>query len=202
MPEEISAVEFEVGDAADLSRFNSSSFEAVVMAFNAIDYLVPDEPRHRPRREIGRVLKAEGILIFSSHNPRSMCVRVSFNPQRVRDLAETMLPSDFILYRPLLLFLIGLRVILTRLRAVLRSVRRAVWRVVTQAFWNGQGDLTDPAHGGRKIHFSAPEKVACELGRFGFRLLRLLGHDYLQPSRRHITEWYYYVSVKTGVTQE
>src|SRR5271167_4736060 len=40
-------LDFEVGDAADLSRFDAASFDAVVMAFNGIDYLIPDESRLR-----------------------------------------------------------------------------------------------------------------------------------------------------------
>src|ERR1700730_10292203 len=48
---------FEVGNAADLSIFPSSSFDAVVMAFNGMDYVIPDESRLLALREIGRVLE-------------------------------------------------------------------------------------------------------------------------------------------------
>ncbi len=195
-------LEFEVGDAADLSRFAASSFDAVVMAFNAIDYLVPDESRFRALREIGRVLKADGILIFSSHNPRSILARVAWNPQRVRDLAEILVPGDSVFFPALLWLLIAVRVILAWLQAAARSVFRAARRLSTRAFWQGQGYSMDTEHGGLETHFSAPERAACELGGFGFRLLRVLGDDYPQPSRRYVTEWYYYVSVKTGVMHE
>lgn len=197
-------LEFEVGNAADLSRLASSSFDAVVMAFNGMDYVIPDESRFRALREIGRVLKPEGILIFSSHNPHSIGIRASWNPQRVRDLAETITGNDSVLFRPLLWVLTAGRVVLAQAHAVLRSFGRAARRLPTRAFWQGQGYLVDPAHGGLKTHLASPEKVTHELGSFGFRLLRVLGDDYPQVSRWYITDWYYYVfsKAKTGATGE
>jgi SAM-dependent methyltransferase len=195
-------LEFEVGNAADLSEFTSSSFDAVVMAFNGMDYVIPDESRFRALREIGRVLKPEGILIFSSHNPRSIWVRASWNPRRVQDLAQTIVKSDSVLIRPLLWSLTALRVILAGLQAVLQSLGRATRRLPTRAFWQGQGYLIDPAHGGLKTHLAAPKKVVHELGRFGFRSMRVLGDDYPRVSRSYVTDWYYYVFSKTGATGE
>jgi ubiquinone/menaquinone biosynthesis C-methylase UbiE len=195
-------LEFEVGNAADLSRFPSSSFDAVVMAFNGMDYVIPDESRFRALREIRRVLKPEGMLIFSSHNPRSIWVRASWNPQRVRELAETIVGSDSSLFRPLLRFFTAARVVSAEVQAVLRSLGRAARRLPTRAFWQGQGYLIDPAHGGLKTHLASPEKVTGELGGFGFRLLRVLGDDYPRVSRPYVTDWYYYVFSKTGATGE
>ena len=199
-------LEFEVGHAADLSRFASSSFDAVVMAFNGMDYVIPDEFRFRALREIDRVLKPEGILIFSSHNPRSIRIRASWNPQRVRDMTQSIVDGDSVLYQPLRWCLTAGRVILAEVQAVLRSLGRAARRLPTRAFWQGQGYLVDPAHGGLKTHLASPEKVVHELGGFGFRLLRVQGDDYPQVSRRYVTDWYYYVfsntGAKTGATGE
>ncbi len=191
-------LEFEVGNAVDLSRFASSSFDAVVMAFNAMDYVIPDESRFRALREIGRVLKPEGILIFSSHNPRSIWKRASWNPQRVHAAAETIVKSDSVFFRPLRGVLTAGRATLAEVQAVLQSLGRAARRLPTRAFWQGQGYLIDPAHGGLKTHLASPEKVAQEVGGFGFRLLRVQGDDYPQVSRPYITDWYYYVFSKTG----
>ncbi len=195
-------LEFEVGDAADLTRFSSSSFDAVVMAFNGIDYVIPDEMRFRALREIRRVLKPEGILIFSSHNPRSICVRASWNPQRVRAVAKSVTGDDSVLFQPLLWSVTAVRVILAGLQAVAQSLVRAARRLPTRAFWQGQGYLVDPAHGGLRTHLAVPEKVAHELEGLGFHLLRVLGDDYPRVSRRYVTDWYYYVFLKSGATGE
>lgn len=195
-------LEFEVGNASDLSGFASSSFDAVVMAFNGMDYVIPDESRFRALREIGRVLKPEGVLIFSSHNPRSIWVRASWNPQRVRAVAETVVSIDSVFFRPLLSCLDAARATLAGLRAALQSLRRAAQRLPSQAFWKGQGYLMDSAHGGLKTHLAVPEKVTHELGGFGFRLLRLMGNDYPHAIRLYVTDWYYYVFLKTRATGE
>jgi len=195
-------LEFDVGDAVDLSRFTSSSFDGVIMAFNGMDYVIPDESRFRALSEIHRVLKPEGILIFSSHNPRSIWVRASWNRQRVRDLARTFVAKDSLLYRPLLWLLGAIHACLAGLRMVLQSLGRAARRLPTLAFWRGEGYLIDPAHGGLITHAASPEKVGQELGKVGFQLRRALGDDYPLVSRLYVTDWYYYVCSKTGAAGE
>jgi ubiquinone/menaquinone biosynthesis C-methylase UbiE len=195
-------LDFEVGNAADLSKFDAASFDAVVMAFNGIDYLIPDQARRRALQEIRRVLKPEGILIFSSHNPRSILVRPSWNPQRVRDLVESAVGMGSVWFRPLLWSFTALRRILAALESLLRSLGRAGRRVPTQAFWRGQGYWMDSAHGGLNTHLATPENVAHEVGSFGFRLLRVLGDDYPRISRRFVTDWFYYVFSKAGANRE
>jgi ubiquinone/menaquinone biosynthesis C-methylase UbiE len=195
-------LEFETESASDLSRFATSSFDAVVMAFNGMDYVIPDESRFRALREIRRVLRPEGILIFSSHNPLAIWVRASWDQQRVRDTAQAIASSNSVFFRPVLWSLTAARAILAELKAGFQSLSRAAKRLPTQAFWRGQGYWRDPAHGGLTTHGATPEKVTQELGEFGFRLLRVLGDDYPRASRRYVTDWYYYVFSKTEATGE
>src|SRR5258706_3592254 len=63
-------LEFRCADAADLSGFSDSSFDAVVMAYNGIDALSP-EGRSGFLQECFRVLRRGGVFIFSAHNPRA-----------------------------------------------------------------------------------------------------------------------------------
>lgn len=193
-------LEFEVGNASDLSRFAPLSFDAVVMAFNTIDYVIPDEARFRALLEIHRILKPGGILIFSSHNPRAIWVRGLWNPQRVRALAENIVTSDSILFQPALRCLTAARAILAWAQAVYRSLVRIAQVLPRRAFWRGEGYWLDPVHGGLWTHLAVPTKVSHEVDRFGFRLLRLLGEDYPLASRLYVTPWYYYVFSKTATT--
>jgi SAM-dependent methyltransferase len=193
-------LEFETAGAADLSIFAASSFDAVVMAFNGMDSVIPDESRYSALREIHRVLKPEGVLIFSSHNVRSVLVRPSWNPQRLSSLGTQLVGSDSIWYRPLLWGLTGLRVVLAGFQSMARSLARIAQRIPTRAFWLGEGYLIDAAHGGMRIHLSTPERAEQELKRFGFRRQRVLGDDYPQASRLYVTDWYYYVFSRVEAT--
>ena len=83
-------LEFMVADASDLSAFPDASFDAIVIAFNGLDYLFPNEKRRQCLRECGRVLRADGVLVFSSHNPRSIFVRPAWDRERLRAFAGTI----------------------------------------------------------------------------------------------------------------
>ncbi len=55
------------GDARDLGVFADHAFDFVLFSFNAIDYMV-HEDRLRALKEIHRVLKPNGLFMFSTHN--------------------------------------------------------------------------------------------------------------------------------------
>src|SRR3954471_14749360 len=59
--------EFRWGDARDLSELPAESFNFVIFAFNGIDYVDHDD-RCRILRQVARVLKPNGVFLFSSHN--------------------------------------------------------------------------------------------------------------------------------------
>jgi SAM-dependent methyltransferase len=186
-------LQFEVLDASDLSVFPASSFDAVVMAFNTLDNVIPDESRRRALAEIHRVLKPNGILIFSSHNMRSILVRPSWNPLRLQSIARRFAPDGSGLFRLTLGALTGVRATVAVFQAAVASASRAARRVPTRGFWRGEGYVFDPDHGGASIHLSTPGFTVQELRGFGFRLLRFLGDDYPRASFRYATDWYYYV---------
>lgn len=189
-------LEFRVTSADDLSAFETCSFDAAIMAFNGIDYVLPDEARFRCLREIERVLKPGGVLIFSSHNPRAIVVRPSWGKTRAEGLARrwsggasvTHLPLNFLLRTAAAVFAIA--------RSTWGTLLRSLRRVPTRAFWRGEGNLFDPSHGGLVTHCATPDAVIRELSRFGYRLLRVLGDDYPRQSGVYVTFWYYYVFAK------
>ena len=60
-------VDIQDGDARDLSRFASGTFALVVFSFNGIDAVSHDD-RKLVLREVRRVLRPGGCLVFSTHN--------------------------------------------------------------------------------------------------------------------------------------
>lgn len=54
-------------DARDLRVFDDESFDFVLFAFNGIDY-IGHEDRLKALNEIRRVLKANGLFMFATHN--------------------------------------------------------------------------------------------------------------------------------------
>ncbi len=190
------ALEFHTTDAADLAIFGEGSFDAVVFAFNGIDCLVPDPNRRRCLEECHRVLRKGGLLVFSTHNPRAILVRVLWDQQRVRRFAEKLVGAGSFALGPVTAALTCTKALLTTLRAAADSMRRIARRVPQGMFWRGEGWLWDPAHGGLNLHYATPAKVVAETEQHGFQLLQVLGDDYPRASRRYITDWYYYVFAK------
>ena len=192
------SLDFRTADAIDLSIFPDGSFDAVVFSFNGIDYIVPNTGRERCLQECHRVLRTGGTLVFSSHNPRAVFVRPLWNQQRVRTFAERLVGHQSIWLTPLTVAATGAKAILTVARASVASVRRILTRVPRTMFWKGKGWMWEPSHGGLTLHYAIPSQVIEEVEEHGFRLLQVLGDDYPRPSRRYITDWYYYVFAKNA----
>lgn len=191
--EKFPQLEFLVADATNLALLADGSFDSVVMAFNGIDALVPSEARRRCLAEIHRILKKNGVLIFSSHNPRAVFLRPAWNPKKIAELAQSLAGRRKWLLEPTRVFLLWLRVAAALARSAMDSTLRLSRRVPRRAFWDGDGYMVDPAHGGVLTHYAVPERVIAELELQGFQFLRVSGDDYPRRSRAYVTDWYYYV---------
>lgn len=189
------ALQFAVADAADLSVFPDASFDAVVFAFNGIDYVLPDDRRRNCLRHIDRVLKTRGVLIFSSHNPRAVIVRRTWNQTRLRSIARRYSVAG--VHWPLWMLLASARAAFALAATICATLRLAASRIPSSTFWRGEGTLLDPVHGGLLTHYASPTHVLTELSTFRFRLERILGDDYPRTSSLYATGWYYYVFRKT-----
>jgi ubiquinone/menaquinone biosynthesis C-methylase UbiE len=187
-------LEFVESEASDLSAFASGSFDAVVMAFNGLDYVIPDGRRVRCLEECNRVLKAGGVLIFSSHNPRQILIRPTLSQQRIRDVAKAF--GRFRSMEQIQVPLTAAGWVFALLRAAWKSLLRGGSRIPRLAFWRGEGNLHDNAHGGLITHCWVPRRAIAELQRQGFRCEEVVGDDYPQASGEFVTDWYYYVFSK------
>jgi ubiquinone/menaquinone biosynthesis C-methylase UbiE len=189
-------LDFVLADASDLSTFDDASFDAIVFAFNGLDYVVPDEKRSQCLRECRRVLCDGGILIFSSHNPRAIFVRPDWDERRVRAFAERFVSQPNACF-PLV---VGAATVVKAVHALARALARSAVRLVLQvpqpAFWHGEGNVLDSVHGGLVTHCWVPERVIAELATFDFQLTTFMGDDYPRVSRTFLTDWYYFAFAK------
>lgn len=64
---EMENVTFTVGDARDLSKFDTGAFDFVLFSYNGIDYISHDD-RLAALAELRRVCAPSGFVCFSSHN--------------------------------------------------------------------------------------------------------------------------------------
>jgi ubiquinone/menaquinone biosynthesis C-methylase UbiE len=190
-------LDFMLADASDLSAFADASFDAIVFSFNGLDCVVPDEKRLRCLHECWRVLRPTGVLVFSSHNPRSILFRADWDRGRLRAFARGFVWSRSVFFPLVVSLLTAAKAIQAFMRAAIGSLSRIMRRVPSRAFWRGEGDLYDPVDGGLRIHYSMPDRVIADLAKFDFHLVRLMGDDYPRVSRMFLTDWFYYVFEKS-----
>jgi ubiquinone/menaquinone biosynthesis C-methylase UbiE len=69
-------INFEVMDATKLS-FRDESFDYVFFSYQGIDYVEPNEKRLNAILEAKRVLKRNGVFVYSSHNSYYLFNRVA-----------------------------------------------------------------------------------------------------------------------------
>jgi ubiquinone/menaquinone biosynthesis C-methylase UbiE len=191
-------LEFKVADAADLSAFRDESFDAVVFAFNGIDFVLPGKARRACLEHIYRILKAQGVLIFSSHNPRAVLVWRGWNRDRLQGIAREFSGRSALLYAGMFAGLKSVRFAVAVGQSAWSSLLRLFRRVPSQTFWRGEGNLADTAHGGLLTHYWTPERAIDELTSLHFRIERIVGNEYPQAHREYAADWYYYVFAKSG----
>jgi 2-polyprenyl-3-methyl-5-hydroxy-6-metoxy-1,4-benzoquinol methylase len=186
-------LEFMLADASDLAAFPNASFDAVVFAFNGIDYVLPESSRRSCFEHVRRLLKAGGVFIFSSHNPRAVLVRPSWSQERLRRIARRGSGDQRILYTLFLAVLSSVRLLLACTQSACMTMPRLLKRIPSATFWRGQGTLVDSVHGGLLTHYSTPARVVAELTALHLQPERILGDDFPQTGHTYTTDWYYYV---------
>jgi len=190
-------LQFNVADAADLSQFADASFDAVVFSYNGIDCLALDK-RESCLRECHRVLKAGGVCIFSTHNPRSLFLAWRWDRERLRRMASRVSRGKGVLFNLTLAALTCARVTLAFTKSFWKAIPRAWRRLPTATFWRGEGPVVDPSYGGLVYYCAIPACVTAETTRAGFRLLKSLPEDYPATGYQYSTRWYYYAFSKDG----
>ena len=193
-------IDFRIADATDLSLFADGSFDAVVFAFNGIDYILPDRNRRKCLEECRRVLRSGGILVFSTHNPRAVLVRPLWDQERVRQFAKQIAGTNGVLLGLVTAAATCAKAAITLFRAAGATARRSLQRIPRTMFWSGEGWRRDSAHGGLTSHYATPARVILEVEQCGFKLQEVLGDDYPRVSRPFVTDWYYYVFAERDET--
>lgn len=163
---------FFVVDASDMSRFPAESFDAVVFSFNGIDHLYPDQKRSNCFQEVFRILKNQGLFIFSAHNARGVLTIP------VPEGGPIWMKVGRVLF------------------SLIESIRSILDMLLSLAFFREASYVLDSRSFWSTIHVSTSKNVLAELNHFRFRALRILGSNYPRLTSRYATHWYYYVFAK------
>jgi len=152
--------------------------------------------------ECYRVLKARGVLIFSSHNPRSIFVRPSWNPHAVEAFCQSLCSRESLLFAPLLGIARTTRCAVALGQAIFTTTAK-FWRAAgSRAFWSGNECLFDPAHGGIITHCWTPDHAISAVTARGFQVETYMGDDYPKKSGIFVTDWFYYAFRKPALSEK
>ena len=92
--ERLPMLDFKVADARTLP-FGNGDFDVVFFSFNGLDYLYPKSDRIQAIAEIGRVLKPDGLFVFSSHNRFRLPIGRTRLKNYIKNLIKGTLFSDY-----------------------------------------------------------------------------------------------------------
>ena len=163
------ALDFMLADATDLAAIPDGSFDCAVFSFNGIDYIGSDEARIACLRELRRVTREAGHIIFSSHNARTLAAFPDFTGA---NLAKAL----WRIVRSVAQFAVG-------------SARR----LPSRSFWRGSGYIMDPVHGGLHTHVSTPASIARDAAAAGLAVVESAGHYHPARVPAVLDPWTYYV---------
>ena len=160
-------LEFHNLDATDLSHFASESFDIVVFSFNGIDYLTDDQSRKKHLMEVSRVLRPDGVFIFSSHNARALGVWPLYDGQLLKYIWR-------IIY------------------SLIKSLKLSLRSLSSASFYSGEGYIHDPEFGGMNIYVSTPRTIAPQLRSAGFQVLECMRAPSPYIPLDCLTPWFYF----------
>lgn len=147
----ISHARFHVLDAASMPTFADRSFDFVLFSYNGIDY-VDHAHRHAILREVRRVLRADGIFAFSTHNRHY--AGIERRPRPPRSLSPLAWASFA--------------------RNMAHSLRNRRLEIACAEYET----INDSAEGFRLLaYYSTAKSTAAQLGAAGFRLLESLDDE-------------------------
>jgi len=183
-------LEFWEISAVDLSFFQDKTFDAVVISGNAIDELLTDEDRRRCLLECWRVLRANGVLIFSSRTPHAILARRT--PGLIKRYRLDHIPAHSGTFS----FHIGRirNFIIAPLALAKITLEKTYLYARKPAFWKGVGYMLDNT--GLLLHYAIPRKVIGEMSQYGWQLLATQGGDYPRKTRPLATYFHYYAFSK------
>jgi ubiquinone/menaquinone biosynthesis C-methylase UbiE len=155
------------GDARDLSEFPDRSFDFVLFSYNGIDNIRDDDERKQVLREVHRVLKGEGLFLFSSLNKDGSVYAES--PLQIHRPGE---PTDRSLKAAARLVWRNGRDPL-RLPRRYRNWRRTSRQTLAHDDWGTSAlSSSDFTH---IVYFTTLSRLRDEVSREGFEILQTLG---------------------------
>ncbi len=163
------SLKFEHGDACDLSQIQDATYDVAVFSFNGIDCIPTNDGRLKCLREMRRITRPGGVVIFSSHNAKLLA--------QFPDLSN----AD------------AFRKLWRIARAAIRTPQIFARAMSGTAFYRGSGYVADSVHGGLLLHVSTPESIARDCATVGLNLVETVSGYYPATTSKYLTNWYYYV---------
>ena len=167
-------LDFQYCDATDLSDFKDEELDIIVFSFNGIDVIPNDEAREKCISEAARVLRPNGLFIFSSHNAKVLAALPIIEGASFK------------------------QIIWRSLRSIVKSLQLTYRAIKSPAFKNGEGYILDPVHGGMDHYVSTPAAIAPQLNTAGFELVETVSGPVPHRKSKYSVNWWYYVGRKTS----